>query len=103
MEELVRTLFSRKWKVLIGPAQPKPNFATVEDNAYPGVYLLAYGQPNLSGKRVRARDIVYVGMTHAGLRVRLKAFVDGMEKNCCHSGAMKFFRTTEFGNSRPYS
>jgi hypothetical protein len=101
MGELIATLFRNRWGVLVGPSCPKPDWTSIQDGNYPGVYVLAYGQQRLAGRRVREKDVIYVGMTHAGLKVRLKQFVDGIERNCCHSGARTFFRRN--GKRRPYS
>lgn len=103
MKELVTTLFHRQWAVLVSPSSPKPDLSSIGDGKYAGVYVLAYGKQTLAGKRVKEENVIYVGMTHAGLRVRLKQFVDGIERHCCHSGAMTFYKSKKRGNGRPYS
>ena len=95
VERLVKALFASQWRRL------HEDYARLENGQYPGVYLLAYATQNLDGKRVEEADVLYVGMSHAGVRPRLKQFIDGIEKGSHHSGANRFF--TEYTAGHDYS
>ncbi len=104
VNELLKALFARTWVRL----DDEP--AKLVDAQYPGVYILAYpeeklsGNPvaeDLTGQTVREEDIFYVGVSHAGVRKRLRQFTDGIEDGGHHSGAMRFFHTVAKGT--PYS
>jgi hypothetical protein len=70
----------------------------------PGVYALAY-TGRVPGKRPidDPRSVFYVGMSRArkGVKGRLEQFLNGIEKDGYHSGAMRFFR--EYAGSVPFS
>jgi hypothetical protein len=70
---------------------------------YPGVYILAFSERALAGKQIKVSDVFYIGMSTArlGVQQRLRQFKAGIERNCCHSGAMRFYR--EHANDRPFS
>jgi hypothetical protein len=70
---------------------------------FPGVYILAHTDRQLSGKQVELEDIFHVGMSVSagGVRQRLKQFKAGIERNCCHSGAMRFYR--DHARQTPFS
>ncbi len=53
--------------------------------------MLAYSSAHLEGKRVKERDIFYVGVSHAGVKGRLKQIIRGLEDGGHHSGAKRFF------------
>jgi hypothetical protein len=97
IEKLAARLFRKKWERLHGDAFSDPALR------FPGVYLLAYSKRDLAQKPVEERDVLYVGMSNAqgGVRVRLKQFRDGIEKNDLHSGARRFYR--EYQSNRPWS
>ncbi len=59
---------------------------------YPGVYLIAYSDRDLTGRKVSANDVYYVGMSHAGLRKRLSQFVRGVQDGGHHSGAQHHYQ-----------
>lgn len=56
---------------------------------------------DLEGQSVTSEDIFYVGVSHAGVRKRLRQFTDGLENGAHHSGAKRFFIT--IANRTPYS
>lgn len=104
VDRLVEDLFARTWVRLDDDAAKLP------DSQYPGVYVLAYvdekllGHPvkeDLTGEPVTEDEIFYVGVTHAGVRKRLRQFTDGLEDGDHHSGAGRFFITV--ANRTPYS
>jgi hypothetical protein len=65
--------------------------AKLADSEYPGVYVLAYTDENLLGRKIGEQEIYYVGVSHVGVRKRLKQFMMGLEDGGHHSGAMRFF------------
>ena len=95
VKELLKALFDSRWRRL------HEDYSRLENGQYPGVYLLAYTMDNLGGKRVEEEDVFYVGMSHAGVKPRLRQFIDGLEKRRGHSGAMGFF--VEYTGGRGYS
>ncbi len=104
VNQLLKNLFSKSWVRL------DDDLKKLIDSQYPGVYILAYpdekllGHPvkeDLAGQTVVEEDIFYVGVSHAGVRKRLKQFIDGLEDCNHHSGAMRFFTTVAKGT--PYS
>jgi hypothetical protein len=103
MNGLVDTLLRERWALLIGPPSYTPQWSAIKDGEYAGVYVLAYSDEPLARKRVGKREIAYVGMSHAGLKLRLKQFVSGIQRDCCHSGARTFFLNKSCGNGRSYS
>jgi hypothetical protein len=97
MEQEIQKLFKKRWQTLFD------NFNKIEDGKYPGVYLIAWTEQNLSGQEIKLEDIFYVGMSNArkGLSSRLKQFIDGVEKNDGHSAGMRFFK--QYSNNIPFS
>jgi len=95
MTQRVKNLFASNWRSL------HEDYSRLENGRYPGVYLLAYTTEELEGKKVEEKDVFYVGMSHAGVKPRLRQFIDGLEKRRGHSGAMRFF--TEYTGGRGYS
>jgi hypothetical protein len=98
IESSVVRLFSARWAHL-----HKEGSLARADLKFPGVYLLAYSAtPNIEGSIIKAKDVLYVGMSNAagGVRQRLKQFRAGIEKNGLHSGAMRFYR--EYGGGKPF-
>jgi hypothetical protein len=93
MEQEVEKILEKKWQPLFG------NFKEIENGKYPGVYLIAWTEKNLTGQEIELEDIFYVGMSNArkGLLSRLKQFIDGVEKNNGHSAGMRFFK--EYSNN----
>jgi hypothetical protein len=73
LEELANRLFRLRWIPL------DARLVNWRDGEYPGVYVMAYAPKKLRGKRVRERDVFYVGMTHAGSAKRLRQFMRGLE------------------------
>jgi hypothetical protein len=65
------------------------------------VYVLAYSDENLEGEQVKEEKIFYVGMSHAGIRQRLRQFIKGIEDGKHHSGAGRFFKV--YADHVPYS
>jgi hypothetical protein len=98
IEGLVGRLFEERWALLDKPALQN------EALAKPGVYILAYPDrtTKLLGKKTKAKDIYYIGMTNskAGLRGRLKDFLRAIECGRGHSGGDRFFKLHQ---NRPYS
>jgi len=94
-EHFVKKLFASRWKDLHGD-----NFR-IPDGEYPGVYLLAYSNDKLAGRKVREDQVFYVGMSHAGLSHRVHEFKQGIENGRQHSGAMRFY--AKFAKGNPYS
>jgi len=82
--KLVEELFRRNW------VHMHEDYSKLEDSEYPGVYVLAYRNEDLRAKRVRESQVYYVGMSHAGVRKRIKQFIMGLEDGGHHSGAKKF-------------
>lgn len=97
MEEEIQNIFGKRWQHLA------ENYNKIENGKYPGVYLIAWTDENLTGKKIKLKDIFYVGMSNArkGLSSRLKQFIDGIEKNNAHSAAMRFFK--EYSGNKPFS
>jgi hypothetical protein len=98
IESSVLRLFNTRWAHL-----HEDGSLARADLKFPGVYLLAFSAaPNIKGSRVKAKDVLYVGMSNAagGVRQRLKQFKVGIEKNGLHSGAMRFYR--EYGGGKPF-
>jgi hypothetical protein len=94
---LLGKLFAQKWVRL------HEDFSKLEDSEFPGVYVLAYSNLRLDGKHVKEREIFYVGVSHAGVKGRLKQFITGLEDGGHHSGAKRFFFDPECGKELPYS
>lgn len=94
-ERLVGRLFRSRWCDL------DKRYLELPDAKYPGVYLLAYSKKRLLGQRVRDDDVFYVGMTHAGVSIRLKQFIRAIKTGKGHSGGDRFFR--DFTRRKGYS
>jgi hypothetical protein len=97
----VLRLFSARWAHL-HDSRGEKSLARA-DLKFPGVYLLAYSAtPDIEGSIVKAKDVLYVGMSNAagGVRQRLKQFRAGIEVNGLHSGAMRFYR--EYCGGKPF-
>lgn len=103
VNQLVRDLFAKTWVRL------DDDSAILSDSQYSGVYILAYPDErflgravneDLTGRQVAEEDVFYVGVSHAGVRKRLRQFSDGLEDGGHHSGAKRFFQTVSKG---PYS
>ena len=94
------TLFQQKWVPLDEKSFKKA--ANPPLSQHPGVYLLAYTNSSLKGKKVGLEDVFYVGMSTTALRIRLKQFWAGIHDGGHHSGAMTFYRrwarNTNFAN-----
>ena len=97
MEEEIQKILAKRWHLLFD------NLEKIENGQYPGVYLIAWTNENLSGQKIKLEDIFYVGMSNArkGLSSRLKQFINGVEKNNGHSAGMRFFK--EYSNNVSYS
>lgn len=97
VEKLVESLLSKKWTNL------QSKSLSAEEGKYPGVYILAYSDSDLEGKEIDINNIFYIGMSNSlgGVNQRLRQFLAGIEKGCCHSAAKRFFR--DYSNSIPYS
>ena len=104
VNQLFKNLFTKSWIRL------DDDLKKLIDSQYPGVYILAYPDENLLGHPVKEdlggltvaeEDIFYIGVSHAGVRKRLRQFIDGLEDCGHHSGAMRFFTTVAKGT--PYS
>jgi hypothetical protein len=99
VQEVVSSLFSQKWAKLFLEGSVSYR---LEDSRYPGVYVLAYSDEKLEGKRVDENTIFYVGMSnHASLEGRLKQFTDAIEGHGSHSAGERFFKKVARGT--PYS
>jgi hypothetical protein len=96
IEDQVTTLLSSSWRILSDACADR-------ELRYPGVYLLAYSERQLTGMRVEVEDVFYVGMSTAlnGVLQRIRQFRDGVERNDHHSGARRFFR--EYSGNLPFS
>ncbi len=87
LDLLLQKLFRQKWQRLPSAGQLKTN----ENLKSPGVYLLAFGNRKLKGKRVAPEDIWYVGMTNeGGLGNRLSQFVQAANGRTGHSAGSRF-------------
>ena len=93
LPQLVERVFKQRWTrfEIMGPG-PR-----LDDDIYPGVYVLAYEKENLSGKPVHEKDIYYVGMSLIALRKRLRQFRCGLLDGHHHSAAKRFFLSDECG------
>jgi hypothetical protein len=97
--EVIRDLFSQKWTKLF-PEESGDAFLGNAD--FPGVYVIAYSNENLDGRRVHEEDIFYIGMSnHASVRSRLNRFRRVLEKGKGHAGAKRF--REEWAGGTPYS
>ncbi len=85
IDQLLGDLFDREWVEL------HRDYSKLADAHYPGVYVLAFTSRDVLGQRVDERDVFYVGMSHAGVKQRLKQFIVGLEDGGHHSGAKTFF------------
>jgi len=95
VDKLLNSLFDSIWLLL------HEDYGKLADSEYPGVYVLAYTDENLIGRVVDEKHIYYVGVSHVGVRKRLKQFIDGLEDCKHHSAAMRFF--TDVAEKTPYS
>lgn len=94
ISNLLKRLFSGKWNPLTR------NFRRSAQGRFPGVYLLAYSDVNLTRKPVRERDVFYVGMSNAALASRLNQFCSGVKEGGHHSAGERFFRSRKnYGGS----
>ncbi|MBI5649335.1 MAG: hypothetical protein HZC40_02635 [Chloroflexi bacterium] len=93
----IQQLLSQKWAPL------ERNLTSLEGARCIGVYLLAYSNEDMAGRKINLEDIFYVGMSNArgGVKSRLGQFLDGIETGKSHSGAMRFFKT--YLEERPFS
>lgn len=88
-EALLSELFRQRWALLPAASELRG----LKGGRFPGVYVLAYSQMNLKGKRVREEDVFYVGMTcEGGLASRLWQFRMGIAHGGFHSAAKRFHR-----------
>jgi hypothetical protein len=94
VQTLLSELFRRKWVHL------HRDYSKLADSECPGVYILAYSNDDLCGKAVKENQIYYVGVSHAGVRKRLKQFIMGLEDGGHHSGAKRFY--FKVANGTPY-
>lgn len=99
---MLKDLFAKSWVRL------DDDVKKLVDSQYPGVYILAYPddkllgrsvKEDLAGQTVTEENIFYVGVSHAGVRKRLRQFSDGLEDGGHHSGAKRFF--TAVANGTP--
>lgn len=97
MEEQIQEILKQKWKPLI------ENLHNIDNGNYPGIYLLAFTEKDLDGKKVEANDVFYVSMSNArkGIKSRVKQFLNGIEKNGSHSAGMRFYK--EHSKGIPFS
>lgn len=97
MEPLIQLLLSKKWTNL------QNGRSDLKDGKYPGVYLLAYSDRNLEGKKISLNDIFYVGMSNSrdGVKQRLKQFLDALEEGKGHSAANRFYE--DYAKGVPFS
>lgn len=98
IDKLLSELFTQKWVNL--HESEKKAYEGLNNVEYPGVYLIAYCDEDLTRQKVTADKVYYVGMSHAGLAKRLGQFIDGLEYGKYHSGADRFYK--QHGNT-PYS
>jgi hypothetical protein len=67
----------------------------LEDGNYPGVYILAFPKEkdaDLTRKRVRTKDVCYVGMSSVGVRTRLGQFIGAVRNGLGHSAGTRVFQ-----------
>lgn len=97
IEDLIKRLFSKRWTNL------HTEQLCLEDEEYPGVYVLAYSEDDLEGKQVKEEQVFYVGMSHSlkGIKGRINQFRQGIEKGEGHSGGNRFYE--KFADQVPYS
>ena len=91
----IQPLLKKKWTNLL------KSYKNLENNHYPGVYILAYTNKDLEGKPIKIEDIFYVGMSNSrgGIKQRLKQFIDGLNKGYGHSAGNRFFQEYSEGKS----
>lgn len=85
LNALKKKLMNQRWSVFA------PKFPQGDAGQYPGVYLFAWSDKKLEGKRISFDDIFYVGSSCTALQMRLNQFSQGIKRNCCHSAAMRFY------------
>lgn len=79
------------------------DYKTLKDCEYPGVYVLAYSDEDLSNNKIEIEKIFYVGMSNSlgGVKQRLGQFINGIEKDRSHSAGRRFFK--EYMNNASFS
>ena len=100
VDKLVGKLLSQRWTSF---NQGKPN---VKNLQYPGVYLLAYSNKNLEGRRINVKknEVFYVGMSNSlgGVGQRLKQFEYAIKNGKRHAGGNTFFWDKKYMGGKPY-
>ncbi len=91
----LKILFNKRWTSLL------KSYKNLENNQYPGVYILAYTDKNLEEKPIKIEDVFYVGMSNSlgGVKQRLKQFISGINKGYGHSAGNRFFQDYSKGKS----
>jgi hypothetical protein len=64
----LNTLFAQRWTPLHN-RQRDELVSLPEKLRYPGVYLLTYSGRSMTGRGVRPREVIYVGMTNSSSRL----------------------------------
>jgi hypothetical protein len=84
----IETLLNKTWTNLLD------NYKKLENNKYPGVYILAYTDKDLEEKPIDVEDIFYVGMSNSkgGVKQRLKQFIKAISIGKSHSAGNRFFK-----------
>ena len=75
----------------------------MENNHFPGVYLIAISIEELAGKEPRYKDVSYIGMTNAkkGLYSRWSQFNNSIHGKTGHSGGSTIYKELGHYNSWP--
>jgi hypothetical protein len=87
LKKLTKEFFKKEWTDLHG------NLNDIEGSKCPGVYALAYTKENLSGQKVRFKDIHYFGMSNSkkGVKGRLDQFKKAINVGEGHSAVKRVF------------
>lgn len=93
----LKKLFSCTWQEL------RDDISGWKDVSFPGVYLLAYSNRDLKGKRISLKDIFYIGMSNSmgGVEQRIYQFLSAIEGDWGHSGGNRFF--SNYCDEKPFS
>ena len=95
IDSLVTQFFKKSWSDLHG------NLNEIDGIKNPGVYALAYTEEDLCGRKVRPKDIVYIGMSisKAGVKGRLRQFKRAINQGSGHSAGNRVFKKCLKGGS----
>jgi hypothetical protein len=89
-------LFSSKWHKF------QEDISGHKNIEYPGVYMFAYAKENLAGKKVRVKDVFYIGMSNSrgGVEQRIYQFTNSIDGGGGHSAGSRFLEN--YCNKKSY-